>query len=391
MSELINTHDNRATIRWKLLTGASALVLTAYVSSINAVHAADRPLIWIEGGWQFESITGSNDILVPPLDDLTTNGFSSTPTAANFLGQSSGGFPSFTGIENVLGHSSGAEGSISFQPKDSNWILSISGRYGHTHGHKHIERRRDAYSEPANVTNILGHYVKTQHFTNYVNQSANNSESHAVVDFQVGRDVGLGLFGQRTDSTVSFGARYMRFDQSGSGHAYDNPAVRFYHHKGAAPKYQYNIAFRYQKSATLLERDASFRALGPSLSWTNATRLWGDLEGGEVALDWGANAAVLFGRQKAKVNYSTKTFTTYYGGGVHSSNSRPFHRTDSRRVTVPNVGGFAGLSYRFTDARLSLGYRADFFFHALDRGLDTRRIATIGFNGPYASISIGLP
>ncbi len=36
MSELINTHDNRATIRWKLLTGASALALTAYVSSTSA-------------------------------------------------------------------------------------------------------------------------------------------------------------------------------------------------------------------------------------------------------------------------------------------------------------------------------------------------------------------
>ncbi len=56
MSELIQTHDNRATIRWKLLTGASALALTAYVSSASMAKAedTDRPLIWIETGRQMD-------------------------------------------------------------------------------------------------------------------------------------------------------------------------------------------------------------------------------------------------------------------------------------------------------------------------------------------------
>ena len=38
MSELIQKNDNRATIRWKLLTGASALALTAYVSSARPLR-----------------------------------------------------------------------------------------------------------------------------------------------------------------------------------------------------------------------------------------------------------------------------------------------------------------------------------------------------------------
>ena len=52
MSELIQKNDNRATIRWKLLTGASALALTAYVSSAGMAKAedTDRPPIWIELG-----------------------------------------------------------------------------------------------------------------------------------------------------------------------------------------------------------------------------------------------------------------------------------------------------------------------------------------------------
>ena len=41
MSELIQKNDNRATIRWKLLTGASALALTAYVSSAAIAKAED--------------------------------------------------------------------------------------------------------------------------------------------------------------------------------------------------------------------------------------------------------------------------------------------------------------------------------------------------------------
>ena len=53
------------------------------------------------------------------------------------------------------------------------------------------------------------------------------------------------------------------------------------------------------------------------------------------------------------------------------SNAAAFDRT--RTVIVPNLGGFAGVSYCFPDAKLSLGYRADFFFGAMDGGIDTRR------------------
>jgi hypothetical protein len=59
-------------------------------------------------------------------------------------------------------------------------------------------------------------------------------------------------------------------------------------------------------------------------------------------------------------------------------------------VTVPNVGGFAALSYRFTNAKISAGYRADFFFGAKDSGLETRTTADVGFHGPFATISFGI-
>jgi hypothetical protein len=76
--------------------------------------------------------------------------------------------------------------------------------------------------------------------------------------------------------------------------------------------------------------------------------------------------------------------------GIKTIAAVPVATARSRTVTVPNLGGFAALSYRFTRAKLSMGYRADFFFGAMDRGIDARRSVTTGYHGPYATISIGL-
>ncbi len=64
-------------------------------------------------------------------------------------------------------------------------------------------------------------------------------------------------------------------------------------------------------------------------------------------------------------------------------------RSRSRMVTIPNIGGFAGLSYRLQNAKFAAGYRADFFFGARDGGVETRNTTDVGFHGPYATVSIG--
>ncbi len=64
--------------------------------------------------------------------------------------------------------------------------------------------------------------------------------------------------------------------------------------------------------------------------------------------------------------------------------------TRSHSVTIPSLGAFAGLSVRYPNARVSFGYRADFFFGAMDVGIDTRKSTTTGFHGPFAKLSIGL-
>jgi len=111
------------------------------------------------------------------------------------------------------------------------------------------------------------------------------------------------------------------------------------------------------------------------------------VDDGQLTLDWGVNASLLFGRQKAKISHHSTVKRT----GIGSNSIYPTAtNARSHMVTVPNIGGFAGLSYRFTNAKISAGYRADFFFGARDGGLETRNAIDVGFHGPFATIGIGL-
>jgi hypothetical protein len=131
------------------------------------------------------------------------------------------------------------------------------------------------------------------------------------------------------------------------------------------------------------------------LSWTSSAPLLGDKDRADLSLDWGINAALLFGRQKAKTSHET---AAYYENGKYLRGAGfeplythgPFHKTRSHSVIVPNLGGFAGLSVNYPNAKISLGYRADFFFGAVDAGIDARQTKTLGFHGPFATLSIGL-
>ncbi len=54
--------------------------------------------------------------------------------------------------------------------------------------------------------------------------------------------------------------------------------------------------------------ERSFKGVGPSLSWEGSAALAGNKEDGELALDWGMNGALLFGRQQAKTDHMTSAY-----------------------------------------------------------------------------------
>ena len=121
----------------------------------------------------------------------------------------------------------------------------------------------------------------------------------------------------------------------------------------------------------------------------------GDTQNGELAVDFGVNGGLLFGRQKAHVTHNEsghydKAKYQLDGTGYHLVYQRSGGHDTDRALVVPNVGGFAGISLKWSNAKISFGYRTDFFFGAMDGGIDERQSDNLGFNGPFATLSVGL-
>jgi hypothetical protein len=436
------TDMRRKDIRWKLLTtvSAAALLASAYGASeaVAAGNDSGRPLLWIELGGQLDRLGNSQGAFDPP--------FMASITKPSLL--------SALNVQNPPVYGLDLEGAISFQPDDSNWVFSASLRYGRANMARHRHQQTANAVVPFDITlpppfaTLFGtHYLKygsyypSQH-VKFADGKSSESERHAILDFQAGKDVGLGMFSGRGYSVLSAGVRFAQFSSK------ENVRLR------ALPDLQYPTApvvgslfaalparnaflyatVHFHAYTGSANSERSFRGVGPSIDWKASMPFAGNSDGGELTFDWGANAAILFGHQGAKGHHQTTTQTYqktgwcggnracgaggganhggkfgrvagHFGGGTQQSaffgnlsytngaisrthNAADFNRT--RAVTVPNFGAFAGLSYRYADAKISLGYRADFFFGAMDGGIDSRKSENRGFFGPFASISVGL-
>jgi iron complex outermembrane recepter protein len=362
MSELIQKNDNRATIRWKLLTGVSALALTAYVSLAAVAKAEDsgQPPIWIELGGQFAQQQTSEEVFSPSF--LTASPFDA---ASN------------VGLEKIPPSSWDGAAKISFEPAGTNWVFSASILLGrNSHG-------STLSQETAHASPFAYVYQAYQIFT------TRSSESHTVMDFQAGRDVGLGMFGGGGRSTMNFGVRYAQFNSRSSTSIRSQPT---------------NIVAAYgsyHKFYASFDAKRKFTGVGPSLSWDASVDLAGNRSESKLTFDWGLNGAVLFGRQHAQVHHQTTNEKVVYASPVHRTafgshfahfpvSQASASPSRSKRVTVPNLGGFAGVSWRTPNAKISMGYRADMFFGAIDGGIDTAKKEDRGFYGPFLSVAVGI-
>ena len=380
MSESLNTSNSRKGFRRQLLITVSTLALLGSVYAAGDVKAADddgdRPTVWIELGGQFEQIATDPEFFDPPFASLESvtgplrAGVAQIPPAA-FQRPPKGSF--------------GAEGKVLFEPQDTDWVFSAGIRYGQSNGAKHFHK--SSQPQPYHFIDIS----LTRHYPEFSDATAKKSEKHAIIDFQVGKDVGLGLFGS---SVMNLGVRVAQFhtdlsttlgrDPNNGGYKY------FFYHN--IPQTNAHV-FGMQAQAI-----RNFHGIGPSLSWEGSTPFAGNADNAEFNFDWGINAAVLFGRQRAIVSHKTHELSHPLPSQGNPSNlALPVytHATPvparSRTVTIPNIGGMAGVSLKFPNAKVSLGYRADFFFGAMDGGIDTLKSENIGFYGPFASVSVGLP
>jgi len=239
---------------------------------------------------------------------------------------------------------------------------------------------------------VLGTFHIPPSFDNYATTKVTHGESHAILDFQAGKDFGLGMFGRDGRSTFSLGIRYAQFASKTGVNVRERPDLHL-NDNVPTPTFR-NHLIKYFHSYGLTAHSArSFHAVGPSLSWDVSAPFAGNAQSTEFTLDWGVNAAILFGRQKTSVNHHTSGRYVEVANGKYLGppyQNSPALRNTARSVTIPNLGGFAGVSVKWPNAKVSLGYRADFFFNAMDTGIDARKSATLGFYGPFASVSVGL-
>lgn len=381
MSEVIQKNDNRAAIHWKLLTGASALALTGYLVTADLAQAADadKPLIWIDLGAQLEGLGTQQQTFAPlfVLNDLDAPYNNKSPL----------------GVESPSKFAFGEEARLTFQPEDSDWVFSAGIRFGRANGTKHRHQqtstRKPIYVFYLGSTLIYNYGLARPFYTEsrFSDALSEYNEKHTILDFSAGKDVGLGLFGQGSNSIVSLGVRFAQFRTHANTTLRSMPVNTF------AQVFKYKSQSYHTSFYAHAEIARSFRGIGPSLSWTGSAPIAGNTQDGELAIDWGVDGALLFGRQTVRGSHET-TGRRINGGfnvsmtlATHYSKGAPIDR--SRKVTVPNLGASFGLSYRFSDAKVSIGYRADTFFNAMDGGIDTRKSENRSFFGPYASISIG--
>lgn len=388
MSELMSARHDARDFRWQLLTTVSALTLLAAVYGSNESEAADqdadRPTVWIELGGQLEHVGGQGDAFVPAFLAANPN----SPVLKPVSPLQAQNPPPFSFAENS---------KISFQPENLNWVFSAAVNYGRSSNFKRVDHQTNRiFSQPPLHASTSGFKTTAE---NFAETQVHGRESHVVLDFSAGKDVGLGMFGKDASSVLSFGVRFAQFASNATFDVRARPDLRTsakYFPSSHGGKIKLPNVYYHNYHATG-QASRSFRGIGPSLSWNGSMPFMGRPQGGEATFDWGANAAILFGRQRARVQHQESahyahisylrlhnTYATVYQHPVGD------HTTD-RSIIVPNVGGFAGASYRIENFKMSLGYRADFFLGAIDGGIDTRKSKTLGFYGPFVTVSVGFP
>jgi hypothetical protein len=388
----MNTGESRTGLLQRLLATASALSLLAMGVSRAQAEEADRPTVWIELGAQLERVDGGLERFAPPfVGTIDTSAFTSPIVP-----------------QKPPRYAIGGEAKFSFQPEESDWIVSAGLRYGRSNNSRRLHQETVPPSPQKYIyapllspePQIITVDPETRRYADTVSR---HDESHAVLDFQAGKDVGLGMFGAGGKSVFSAGVRFAQLTSKSQAVIGADPDFGFhsYYTTKIVGVFPFPIPgkFIFQPQSWHLYRSQmdttrSFHGIGPSASWDASAPLVGSPDRVQLMFDWGVNAALLFGRQKMRSSHTTNSTYRYQNllGGLSTvaGYNHPYSTARSRSVTIPNVGGFAGFSVKFPNAKVSLGYRADVFFGAVDGGIDARKTYDRAFYGPFATISFGM-
>jgi hypothetical protein len=174
------------------------------------------------------------------------------------------------------------------------------------------------------------------------------NESHLNLDFMVGQDVGLGMFGMEGTSIVSGGVAYGRYIGR------NVVSLQYY------GKYS-------RSSSGVMDRD--FTGVGPKLSWQASTPISDDKA---FSLDWEANTALLIGERKLRID-----------GVIEGS-----HPT----LALPQVDGRIAIGWLVpnTPLKLDVGYHFQQTWGATSFDVDGSGHRSRIDQGPYIGITAQL-
>jgi len=262
-------------------------------------------------------------------------------------------------------------GTITYQQPGTPWSFGVGARYGRVKGGSGSGHFASSSAYHAYNTK---YYARTHSQTTHENLT---SSTHYIIDFDIGRDVGVGLFG-RGVTTAGAGVRYAHFDATVTGSFATSQ-------KYGEPAYYSSRDFQFSRNGTFTARHTT-DAVGPRVFVKTVSPLPGD---SGLSLDAGAGGGILFGRQTVKSHVDSHvTFSTGSGSyaGVPVAN-----RSSSQ--TIPNVDGYLQISWKPASSPLSvgIGYRVDAYFTAMDAGYAQSREVDIISHGPYLDISLKIP
>ncbi len=348
-----------------------------------AGDGAARPQVWLQLGGNFDVLNVGQQPYAPAFAE----GF---PDA----------LPSPVASQRTPNLGLDWEGKAKIQPENTDWVLTAGIRYGRTSRdntiHKSLPRKTQSAIYISENSTFPCSLAAAPSHQSYCTQAAvkefsdvkdKEVEHHTMIDFTLGKDVGLGLFGAEGSQTIAGGVRIAEFGSRNAGRFNSIPGYEFH---GNPFTQKYHTIYN-----GVTDEARSFHGIGPELSWEASQPAFGEQENGQVSMDFGVNISVLFGRQKANIHHESTQCTAHlaavFAVGCHPTlppQIQTFSR--SRSVTVPNLGGHIGASVLYRNAKVSFGYRADTFFGAMDGGQDTAKSYSRGFYGPYLNVSLGL-
>jgi len=282
----------------------------------------------------------------------------------------------------------GRQVRLIYQPTNSAWTVSAGARFGKTNStDQTLAFELGALGcfglpGPTCEPGAIG-YIRAD---NYSDVTVTNREEHTIADFDVGREVGLGL-GMK--SHLGAGLRYAQFGSTTQLDMFSVPdwfvpAVR-------AGKYlSHNTHYQSHISAS-----REFEGMGPTVTWDAAKRLWGD-DDGHADLEWALSGGVMFGKQKT--TFAGEETSAYFSGKYFNRDvvqtGPTVDVTDlpaarSKSVTVPLADLSLGLAYETGRIKVGAGYRWERYFNVLDAGYREHEDADRTLDGPYFKIAVG--